>query len=226
VELLTANVGAVIMPWMIFYQQGAVIDKGLEPRHIHSERRDTAVGAFLTQLVMIVVVLAFAATVGLHDRGAVLNSVGNMSSALRPFLGEVGAKILLGVAVLGAGLVAALVASLAGAWGISEVFGWDHTLNERPGRRNASFYITYALAHVIGAVVVLFSLNLIHLVIVIEVMNALLLPIILGFLLALEARALPTEHRMHGPYRVVATTMCLVVIGFSLYMLPVSLGWA
>jgi len=73
---------------------------------------------------------------------------------------------------------------------------------------------------------VLFSLNLIHLVIDIEVMNALLLPIILGFLLALEARALPTEHRMHGPYRVVATTMCLVVIGFSLYMLPVSLGWA
>ena len=225
VELLTANVGAVIMPWMIFYQQGAVIDKGLKPQHVHSERRDTAVGAFLTQMVMIVVVLAFAATVGLHDRGAVLNSVGDMSSALRPFLGDVGAKILLGVAVLGAGLVAALVASLAGAWGISEVFGWDHTLNERPGRRNASFYITYALAHVIGATVVLFSLNLIHLVIDIEVMNALLLPIILGFLLALEARALPTEHRMHGSYRVVATTMCLVVIAFSLYMLPVSLGW-
>ncbi|MGO9297101.1 MAG: NRAMP family divalent metal transporter, partial [Streptosporangiaceae bacterium] len=121
--LVAANVGAVIMPWMIFYQQGAVIDKGLKPQHVHSERRDTAVGAFLTQMVMIVVVLAFAATVGLHDRGAVLNSVGDMSSALRPFLGDVGAKILLGVAVLGAGLVAALVASLAGAWGISEVFG-------------------------------------------------------------------------------------------------------
>ena len=56
-----------------------------------------------------------------------------MSSALRPFVGEVGGKVLLAIAVLGAALVAALVASLAGAWGIAEVFGWAHTLNERPG---------------------------------------------------------------------------------------------
>ena len=62
--LLAANVGAVIMPWMIFYQQGAVLDKGLQPADIPSERRDTAVGAVLTQLIMIAVVLAFAATVG------------------------------------------------------------------------------------------------------------------------------------------------------------------
>jgi Mn2+/Fe2+ NRAMP family transporter len=226
VELLAANVGAVIMPWMIFYQQGAVIDKGLLPHHVRSERRDTAVGALLTQLIMIVVVLAFAATVGVHDRGMVLNTVGNMSSALRPFLGDVGAKVLLGVAVLGAGLVAALVASLAGAWGISEVFGWPHTLNERPSRRNANFYLTYALAHIVAATFVLFSLDLIHLVIAVEVMNALLLPIVLGFLLALEARSLPDEHRMHGSYRAVATTLCLLVIAFSLYLVPVSLGWA
>jgi Mn2+/Fe2+ NRAMP family transporter len=225
VELLAANVGAVIMPWMIFYQQGAVIDKGLLPRHIRSERRDTAVGAVLTQLIMIVVVLTFAATVGLHHPGAALNTVGDMSSALQPFLGAIGAKVLLGGAVLGAGLVAALVASLAGAWGISEVFAWTHTLNKRPSRQSVKFYVTYALAHVLGAVLVLFSLDLVHLVIAVEVMNALLLPIVLGFLLALESRALPVEHRMRGRYRVVATALCLLVIVFSLYMMPASLGW-
>jgi Mn2+/Fe2+ NRAMP family transporter len=104
-----------------------------------------------------------------------------MSSALRPFLGAIGAKVLLGTTVLGAGLVAALVASLAGAWGISEVFGWTHTLNERPDRKTAKFYITYCSAHVLGAAAVLLSLNLINLVIDVEVMNALLLPIVLGF---------------------------------------------
>jgi len=222
--LLAANVGAVIMPWMIFYQQGAVIDKGLLPRHIRSERRDTAVGAVLTQLIMLTLVLAFAATVGLHHPRAALNTVGEMSSALQPFLGAIGAKVLLGGAMLGAGLVAALVASLAGAWGISEVFAWTHTLNERPSRQSAKFYVTYALAHVVGAVIVLFSVNLIHLVIVVMVMNALLLPIVLGFLLALEARTLPIEHRMSGPYRFVATTLCLVVICFGLYMIPVATG--
>jgi Mn2+/Fe2+ NRAMP family transporter len=225
VLLLAANVGAVIMPWMVFYQQGAVLDKGLRPTDIPSERRDTAVGAVLTQLIMISVVLVFAATVGRSHLGMTLHSVTEMSSALRPFVGAVGAKVLLGTAVLGAALVAALVASLAGAWGIAEVFGWAHTLNERPHRTTARFYLTYCSAHVLGAVIVLCSLNLVHLVIDVEVMNALLLPIVLGFLLLLESRALPDEQRMHGTRRVVTTGLCLVVIGFGLYLVPATLGW-
>jgi Mn2+/Fe2+ NRAMP family transporter len=148
-----------------------------------------------------------------------------MSSALDPFLGATGAKVLLGITVLGAALVAALVASLAAAWGLSEVFGWTHTLNERPDRKTAKFYITYGLAHVLGAVVVLLSLNLVNLVIDVEVMNALLLPIVLGFLLALEARVLPSDYRMHGARRVIVTGLCLGAIGFGLFMVPVTLGW-
>ncbi|MGA3353017.1 MAG: divalent metal cation transporter [Acidimicrobiales bacterium] len=223
--LLAANVGAVIMPWMIFYQQGAVLDKGLKPVNIPSERRDTAVGAALTQLIMIAVVLTFAATVGRSHPGVTLRTVTDMSSALRPFVGAIGAKVLLGTAVLGAALVAALVASLAGAWGIAEVFGWAHTLNERPDRNTAKFYLTYCLAHVLGAVIVLCSLNLVRLVIDVEVMNALCLPIVLGFLLVLEAKALPAERRMHGARRVLATGLCLVVIGFGFYLVPATLGW-
>lgn len=226
VFLLAANVGAVIMPWMVFYQQGAVLDKGLQPLDIPSERRDTAVGAVLTQAIMIGVVLTFAATVGRSHLGTTLHTVTDMSSALRPFLGAIGAKVLLGTAVLGAALVAALVASLAGAWGISEVFGWTHTLNERPDRKTAKFYLTYGLAHVLGATIVLLSLNLVRLVIDVEVMNALLLPIVLGFLLVLEARALPSEHRMHGARRVIATGLCLVIIVFGLFMVPATLARA
>jgi Mn2+/Fe2+ NRAMP family transporter len=223
--LLAANVGAVIMPWMIFYQQGAVLDKGLKPANIRSERRDTAVGAVLTQIIMIVVIITFAATVGISHPGTALHTVTEMSAALRPFLGSVGGKVLLATAVLGAALVAALVASLGGAWGISEVFGWAHTLNERPDRKMAKFYITYALAHVLGATIVLTSINLVRLVIDVEVMNALLLPIVVGFLLALEARALPSEYRMHGIRRIVTTGSCLVVILFGLYLVPATLGW-
>jgi Mn2+/Fe2+ NRAMP family transporter len=223
VFLLAANVGAVIMPWMIFYQQGAVVDKGLRPDQLRSERRDTAVGALLTQMIMIVVVVIFAATVGLGHHGVVLNTVGQMSAALQPFLGGAGARVLLGAAMLGAALVAALVASLAGAWGMAEVFGWKHSLNTRPARGTARFYVTYGLAHVIGAIVVLASFDLVSLVVDVEVMNALLLPIVLGFLLALEARALPPEYRMHGPYRWVVTGLCLIVIGFGLFMIPAAL---
>jgi len=221
--LLAANVGAVIMPWMIFYQQGAVLDRGLKARDIPSERRRTALGAVLTQLIMIAVVLAFAATVGRVHPGAALTSVGEMSSALRPFIGGIGAKVFLGAAVLGAALVAGLVASLAGAWGISEVFGWAHTLNERPSRKEAKFYVAYCLAYALAAVAVLFSLHLVKLVIDVEVMNALFLPIVLGLLLALEARALPIAYRMRSLRRIVATGICAVVIAFGLYALAVVL---
>ncbi|MDA8040220.1 MAG: divalent metal cation transporter [Actinomycetota bacterium] len=224
VELLAANVGAVIMPWMIFYQQGAVIDKGLGARDIRSARRDTATGAVLTQLVMIATVVTFAATVGLHHPGASLETVGEMSSALLPFLGVAGARILLGGAMLGAALVAALVASLAGAFGLAEVSGWTHTLNEKPSAKTAKFYIAYSAAHVAGAVMVLLSVDLVGLVTDVMVMNALLLPIVLGFLLALERRALAEEHRMHGARRVTATALCLGVVGFGLVMVPLTLA--
>lgn len=224
-RLLAANVGAVIMPWMLFYQQGAMVDKKLHHQHIGSSRRDTATGAVLTQGIMIVTVLVFAATVNLHHPGAVLNTVGEMSAALRPALGATGAKILLGVSLLGASLVAALVASLAAAWGLSEVFKWAHTLNERPSRKTAKFYIIYTLGHVIGAAIVLVSLDLVNLVIDVEVMNALLLPIVVGFLLLLEARALPAAYRMRGAYRAVCSVLCLIVMVFGLYIIPSTFGF-
>jgi len=224
--LVAANVGAVIMPWMVFYQQGAVVDKHLSVATIRQARHDTAAGAVLTQLIMISVVVTMASTIGAHNGETALNTVGDIANALTPYLGRVGGTVLFGLGMLGAALVAAIVASLAGAWGLSEVFGWRHTLNERPNRATAKFYITYSLAHLLGAALVLASVDLVNLAVDVEVMNALLLPIVLGLLLALEARALPEEWRMRGPRKYIARTLCLVVMGFGLYMVPQALGWS
>ena len=219
--LLAANIGAVIMPWMIFYQQGAVIDKKLSIASIRQARADTAVGAFVTQFIMIAVVVSLAATIGKIGSQAPLNTVGDIAGAITPFLGPIGGKLLFGLGMLGAALVAAIVASLAGAWGLAEVFGWKHSLNERPNRENAKFYLTYALAHIFGAVLVLTSSgNLVRLSVDVEVMNALLLPIVLGFLLVLEATALPPEWRMRGLHKYTTWLLCAVVMAFGLYMIP------
>ncbi|MGB8391081.1 NRAMP family divalent metal transporter [Mycobacterium sp.] len=223
--LVAANVGAVIMPWMIFYQQGAVVDKRLSAATIRQERHDTAAGAVLTQLIMIAVVITVAATIGTHNGDAPLRTVGEIANALTPYLGRVGGTVLFGLGMLGAALVAAIVASLAGAWGLAETFGWRHTLNERPNRATAKFYITYALAHIIGAALVLASVDLVNLAVDVEVMNALLLPIVLGLLLALEAQALPAQWRMRGPRKYITWALCLVVIAFGLYMIPQALAW-
>src|SRR3984893_17673971 len=222
--LVAANVGAVIMPWMVFYQQGAVVDKHLSVATIRQARHDTAAGAVLTQLIMISVVVTMASTIGAHNGETALNTVGDIANALTPYLGRVGGTVLFGLGMLGAALVAAIVASLAGAWGLSEVFGWRHTLNERPNRATAKFYITYSLAHLLGAALVLASVDLVHLAIDVEVMNALLLPIVLGLLLVLEAKALPPQWRMRGVHKYGTWAMCLLVIAFGLYMVPRTLG--
>jgi Mn2+/Fe2+ NRAMP family transporter len=226
VYLLAANVGAVVMPWMIFYQQSAVVQRGLTVKALKQARLDTGVGTVLTQGIMIVVIVALAATINKTNPGASLNDVGQIAGAMVPFLGGNTAKILIGASILGGALVAALVVSLAGSWGLAEVFGWKHSLNDRIIRRNAKFYITYGIAHVLGAILVLASVDLVGLAIDCEVMNALLLPIVLGFLLALEAKCLPAQYRMRGAYRVVLTSLCLIVMCFGLYMIPNTLGWS
>jgi len=70
---------------------------------------------------------------------------------------------------------------------------------------------------------VLASFDLVSLAVDVEVMNALLLPIVLGFLLVLERKALPPQHRMRGGYRLICTALCVIVIGFGLYMVPATL---
>ncbi|OIL35816.1 manganese transporter NRAMP [Oenococcus oeni] len=226
IYLVAANVGAVIMPWMIFYQQGAVVDKGFSKKTIKKERHDTAVGTLITQGIMIVVVVTFAATIGRLGKHPSLNTVGEIVHALVPFIGSWQAKTLIGASMLGGSLVAALVVALAGTWGITEVLGWKHSLNEHLNKKNFGFYAIYALAHIIGAVLVLANVGLVSLAITVEVMNALLLPIVLGFLLALEAKALPDKYRMHGFYKWLVTILCLLVMIFGLYMIgPATNLW-
>jgi Mn2+/Fe2+ NRAMP family transporter len=223
--LLAANIGAVIMPWMVFYQQSAVVDKGLTPAALRRARQDTAFGAVLTQLIMIAAVATVAATLGTRHPGASLTTVGEISGALTPYLGALGGRVLFGLGMLGAALIAALVASLAGAWALSEVFGWRHTLNQRPDRATWKFYLSYALAHLTAAAVVLTGTALVRLAVAVEVINALLLPIVLGLLLALEARTLPARWRIRGPRKYLTWASYVLITLLGLAAVPALLDW-
>jgi len=220
--LLAANVGAVIMPWMVFYQQGAVIDKELDTRHLKAARKDTLFGSVLTQLIMVAVVVAVAATIGRTNPGQSLNDVQQIAQALTPFLGQVGGKVIFGLGMIGASFIAALVVSIAGAWGIGEVFGFNHSLNHKISEAKW-FYLIYTLAHIGGAILVIASVNLIQLNVDVQVMNAMLLPIVLGFLLVLEAKALPEKWRMRGFRKYTVWTLSGLVMTFGLYMALTSL---
>lgn len=222
--LVAANVGAVVMPWMIFYQQGAVIDKNLDVQSIPKEKRDTFVGTLITQGIMLTFVIAFAGVAKITHQHFSLQTVSDISNALGMVIGSDSAKIFTGLSILGGSLVAALVVALAGTWGVTEVLNWKHSLNEPLQKGNLGFYIIYCLVHVIGAILVLANFDLVNLAVSVEVMNALLLPIVLGFLLLLEAKVLPDQYRMHGWYKAFVTISCLVVMIFGLYMIGPIIG--
>jgi Mn2+/Fe2+ NRAMP family transporter len=223
--LVAANIGAVIMPWMVFYQQSAVADKGLKPGQYREARLDTAIGAVITQLIMGAVLVATAATIGRSNPEAPLNTVHQLSEAFVPFLGKGWGRVVFSVGILGAGMVASIVISLAGAWGWGEVTGFKHSLEHEP-RDAPWFYAIYSLIVIAGALTVVSVPNLVTLDIAVEVMNAFLLPLVLGFLVALAVRALPREHRIAGGYfwlvaAVVTLTATLGVYG-GLISIP---GW-
>lgn len=197
--LTAANIGAVIMPWMIFYQQSAVVDKGLTTDHLTAARWDTAIGAVITQLVMAAVLVATAATIGEKNPGVSLNTVHQISEAMTPFIGKTAGEICFAVGMLGASMVAAIVVSLTAAWGLGEITGYKRSLSHHP-KHAPWFYLVYLAVLVIGVLIVLSGVNLVKLNVGIEVMNAVLLPIVLGFLFLLAYKTLPEPYRLKGWY--------------------------
>jgi Mn2+/Fe2+ NRAMP family transporter len=224
--LVAANIGAVIMPWMIFYQQSAIADKRLTVAHLSAARWDTALGSVITQLVMAAVLIAVAATIG-HNQSnanASLQTVGDISGALTPFLGTVMGRAVFGAGIIGAGMVAAIVASLALAWGVGEVTGYRHSLENKP-QEAVWFYGVYAICVVAGATLVALWPNLIALNVGVQVMNALLLPLVLGFLIALAVFALPPETRLQGWYLKLVVVVSVVTTALGVFGGLQGLGW-
>lgn len=197
--LAAANIGAVIMPWMIFYQQSAVLDKGLGPQHLKSARWDTLIGAVVTQSIMAAVLIVTAATVGKKNPGASLDNIHQISQALTPFLGDTAGRILFALGMLGASLVAAIVVSLTAAWGLGEITGFRRSLQDHP-RQAPAFYGIYSLILIFGAVIISLHTSLVSLNVAVNVMNACLLPIVLGFLFLLARKTLPEQYRLKGGY--------------------------
>jgi Mn2+/Fe2+ NRAMP family transporter len=211
--LVAANIGAVVMPWMVFYQQGAVLDKGLRPRDLRFARLDTALGAVLTQIVMAAVLVTAAAT--LHARGRPLTGLGDLATAVSPVFGATTARIVVSAGVVGASLVAAIVVSLALAWAVAECSGARRSLADPPIRARL-FYGIYVAAVVAGAALVLASGSLVRLAVHVEILNALLLPLVLGFLVALAFRVLPRPYapRRRERLALAGTVAAVVAIGF------------
>lgn len=214
--LATANIGAVIMPWMVFYQQSAVIAKNMNCLSLNIARWETAVGAVLTQVIMASVLIAVAATIGKAGEHASLDTVQQISESLTPFLGAQLGRIAFAFGMSGAALVATIVVALTAAWGVGEVTGYRRSLADHPTEA-PWFYGIFTACLILGGILVASGINLVKLSVAIEVLNALLLPIVLGFLFAVARWSLPPEHRLQGVYAWVVGVTMSVTAGFGIY---------
>ena len=208
--LLAANIGAVIMPWMIFYQQSAVVDKGLEEQHIKASRWDTAIGSIITQLIMAAIIVATAATLYKHGNQSSLHTVGEITHAITPYLGKNVGTLLFSLGMVGAALVAVIVVTLTAAWGIGEITGYKRSLQNSP-KEAPWFYILYCLVLIGGALLIVSDANLVEVSIGVEVMNAIALPLVLGFLFLLAKKSLPEKYKLKSYY----AWFCFIVLGIT-----------
>jgi NRAMP (natural resistance-associated macrophage protein)-like metal ion transporter len=180
--LVAGNIGAVIMPWMIFYQQSATVDKKLKLPDLNFARIDTALGAVATQAIMIAVIVTTAATLFVHN--IPVDDAAHAALALVPLVGKF-AGVAFGAGLIGAAMLGAFVVTLATAWAFGEAFRWPCSL-DHPCLEAKRFYGLYAVMILISAGIVLIPhLPLVKITIYVEAFNALVLPIVLGFLLVL-----------------------------------------
>ena len=214
--LVAGNIGAVIMPWMIFYQQSAILDKGLTTKDIKVSRWDTLIGAVVTQAIMAATLIAVAATIGKANPNAPLNTVEQISHAITPFFGKGVGEMIFAMGMLGGSMVAAVVVSLTAVWSIGEILGYKRSLQNKP-KEAPAFYILYCLFLIAGIAIVTWDkINLVKLNVAVEVMNAILLPIALGFLFLLAKNCLPEKYRLRGTYCWVSGIILAVTAVFGL----------
>ncbi|GAC1613438.1 MAG: hypothetical protein NVS4B5_00470 [Vulcanimicrobiaceae bacterium] len=182
--LVMATIGATVTPWMVFFQQSTVVDKGLTRDDLPQARLDTALGAILAAVVAIAAIVAASPLYAHHVDVSTMQNGADFATALRPYLGHAGSS-LFALGMMEAGLVALMTITTSSAYAIGESSGDGASLN-LPFSLRRLFYGSAAISAAIAAVVVLVpGAPLLAITIAVNVTATLLMPPALIFLLIL-----------------------------------------
>jgi NRAMP (natural resistance-associated macrophage protein)-like metal ion transporter len=221
--LLVAVVGTTITPYMQFYLQSAVAEKGIGEEELPLERADAVVGSIWTNVIAIFIVVATAAAVGFAG-GGVINSAADAARALEPVAGRF-AEALFGVGLFGASVLAATIMPLSTAFVICEAFGWESGVGKRFSDAPIFFGIyTFVLA--LGAIAVLLvpEGDLVGIIVGSQNLQGILLPIVLVFIVLLvNDRRLMGKHANRRGGNVLAWGAVAVVVALNAALLGVAL---
>jgi len=176
---LMANIGTTIAPWMLFFQQSSVVDKGLQEKDIPWGKFDTLFGSTLTVAVAVFIVIV----TGTVLKGVDIESASQAAEQLMETNHWVGTFMAIGL--FDAGLLGAICISLASSWAFGEIFGWAHSLNQKI-REAPWFYTSYFFTLITAGLVVLIpGAPLVLITLFVQVIAVTLLPAALVFLILL-----------------------------------------
>ena len=168
--MLMANIGTTIAPWMLFFQQSSVVDKAMQEKDIKFGKVDTAIGAVLTVVVAMVLIIVC----GKLLYGQPMNDAAEAAVKLMPYSKFIGTVVAIGL--FDAGLLGAVCISLASSWAFGEVFGWAHSLNNKI--KEAPWFYAYYFFDLLlaGTVVMIPGAPLVLITLFVQVVAVTLLP--------------------------------------------------
>ncbi|HEY4716700.1 MAG TPA: Nramp family divalent metal transporter [bacterium] len=221
VYLAIAIIGTTITPWMQYYLQAAVVDKGIRVEQIRYEKWEVYIGAFVTDFFAFFIIVATGAT--LFMSGIQINSADEAALALKPLAGKY-CFLLFALGFLNASLLGAIILPLASAYAVSEFFGWESGLNKKIEEAPHFYYIFTAILVLSMIVVLIPGFSLIKVMVFSQVINGILLPVILIIMLKLiNNKKLMGNMRNNIAQNTVAwtTVVVLILLTALMFILPV-----
>jgi len=180
--MLVGLIGTTIAPWMQFYQQASVVEKGIKIEDYAYSRWDTIIGGVVVSVIAFFIVVVCGAT--LFHTGVQIQTASDAAKALRPLAGDY-CSLLFAFGLLNASLFAASILPLSTSFCVSEAFGWEIGVNKKFSEA-PQFYSLYTLLIIIGAgLIMLPNAPLIPIMLISQVINGLMLPFVLVFMILL-----------------------------------------
>jgi NRAMP (natural resistance-associated macrophage protein)-like metal ion transporter len=217
--MAVATVGTTIAPWMQFYLQSSIVEKGIRVKDYAASRLDVIVGSLFTDIVAWFIIVACAATLYVHGMGAI-QWASDAAEAMRPLAGDY-AFVLFAFGLFNASLFAASILPLSTAYTVCEGLGLESGV-DKSFKEAPFFYWLYTLLIVGGAATVLLlpDSKLVNFAILSQVLNGVLLPVVIILMLMLINRAdLMGEYRNSYVWNGIAWGTSIIVIGITLVML-------
>jgi NRAMP (natural resistance-associated macrophage protein)-like metal ion transporter len=214
IYMTVAVIGTTIAPWMQFYLQASIVDKGVSVRQYKASRLDVIIGSIFTDIVAWFIIVACAATLFTHGIRNIAEA-SDAAGAMKPLAGQY-AFILFAAGLFNASLFAASILPLSTAYTVCEGLGVESGLDKSFGEAKF-FYWLYSLLLFAGAAVVLIpNFPLVQFTILSQVLNGILLPVVLIFMLKLI-----NKHDLMGKYtnsrwfNAIAWLTAIIVIALS-----------